>query len=132
MIGQNNTSLLVISDDNSSRLIEINKDTNLIDFYQKILSQFPNLNNMKLFYYEGYSHNKLYISNESEYVTANKKCIEYFYLCSDSSNLDNNDKIDYLKYHSVIVFSPIKILNKEENKEKRKEMQIKNDDIPII
>ena len=131
MIGQNNTSLLVISDDNSSRLIEINKDTNLIDFYQKILSQFPNLNNMKLFYYEGYSHNKLYISNESEYVTANKKCIEYFYLCSDSSNLDNNDKIDYLKYHSVIVFSPIKILNKEENKEKRKEMQIKNEDIPI-
>ena len=118
----NNTASIVISSDNSSRLIFINKDTNIGDFYQKIISEFPNLNSMKLFYYEGYSHNKLYVSNEQEYITANKKCIEYFYLCSE----EENDKIDYLKYHSVIIFSPIKLLNKQENNEKRKSMQIDN------
>ena len=118
----NNTASIVISSDNSSRLIFINKDTNIGDFYQKIISKFPNLNSMKLFYYEGYSHNKLYVSNEQEYITANKKCIEYFYLCSE----EENDKIDYLKYHSVIIFSPIKLLNKQENNEKRKSMQIDN------
>ena len=126
----NNSSLIVISKDNSSSLIQLDKNTNLGDFYQKIFANFPNINNIKLFYYEGYSHNKLYVSNEQEYVTANKKCIEYFYLCPDNSN-EENDNIDYLKYHSVIVFSPIKLLNKKENNEKRKEMQISNVNIPV-
>ena len=45
MENNKNTSLLVISNDNSSRLIEINKNTNIGDFYQKIILQFPNLNN---------------------------------------------------------------------------------------
>ena len=131
MINKNNSSLIVISDDNYSYLIQVDKDTNLASFYNQILLKFPNLDSMKLFYYEGYSHNKLYITNENEYITANKKCIEYFYTCSDNSNIDDTNKIDYLKYHSVIVFSPIKKLNKQANNEKRKEMQIKNDDIQI-
>ena len=124
MENQNNTSILVISNDYSSHVIHVNKNTNIGEFYQKIISVFPQVNNIKLFYYEGYSYNKLYVSNEQEYVTANKKCIEYFYLCNDNSD-EGNDKIDYLKYHSVIVFSPIKKLNREENNEKRKEMQLK-------
>ena len=127
MENSNHTSLIVISNDNSSHLININKDTKIGEFYQQIILQFPNLNNMKLFYYEGYSHNKLYVSNEQEYITANKKCIEYFYLCSD----EENDKIDYLKYHSVIVFSPIKLLNKQENNEKRKSMQMDNSSLTL-
>ena len=127
MENSNHTSLIVISNDNSSHLININKDTKIGEFYQQIILQFPNLNNMKLFYYEGYSHNKLYVSNEQEYITANKKCIEYFYLCSD----EENDKIDYLKYHSVIIFSPIKLLNKQENNEKRKSMQMDNSSLTL-
>ena len=127
MENSNHTSLIVISNDNSSHLININKDTKIGEFYQQIILQFPNLNNMKLFYYEGYSHNKLYVSNEQEYITANKKCIEYFYLCSD----EENDKIDYLKYHSVIIFSPIKLLNKQENNEKRKSMQLDNNSLTL-
>ena len=127
MENSNHTSLIVISNDNSSHLININKDTKIGEFYQQIILQFPNLNNMKLFYYEGYSHNKLYVSNEQEYITANKKCIEYFYLCSE----EENDKIDYLKYHSVIIFSPIKLLNKQENNEKRKSMQIDNSSLTL-
>ena len=121
----NGNSLLVISNDKTSQLIEINENTNIGDFYQKIILKFPNINNMKLFYYEGYSHNKLYVSNEQEYVTANKKCIEYFYLCPENS-YEENDKIDYLKYHSVLIFSPIKKLNSDENNQKRKSMQIIN------
>ena len=127
MENSNHSSLIVISNDNSSHLININKDTKIGEFYQQIILQFPNLNNMKLFYYEGYSHNKLYVSNEQEYITANKKCIEYFYLCSD----EENDKIDYLKYHSVIIFSPIKLLNKQENNEKRKSMQMDNSSLTL-
>ena len=123
----NSQAKLVISSDSSSRLIRIDKNTKIGDFYQKIILQFPNLDSYKLFYYEGYSNNKLYVTNEQEYVTANKKGIEYFYLCSNVEN----DKIDYLKYHSVIVFSPIQILNNEENNEKRKEMQMANLDIPV-
>ena len=98
MINKNNSSLIVISDDNYSYLIQVDKDTNLASFYNQILLKFPNLDSMKLFYYEGYSHNKLYITNENEYITANKKCIEYFYTCSDNSNIDDTNKIDYLKY----------------------------------
>ena len=97
----NNSSLIVISKDNSSSLIQLDKNTNLGDFYQKIFANFPNINNIKLFYYEGYSHNKLYVSNEQEYVTANKKCIEYFYLCPDNSN-EENDNIDYHFLHSFL------------------------------
>ena len=130
MENQNNTASLVISNDSSSHLIYVDKNTDLGGFYQQIILQFPKQNNIKLFYYEGYSHNKLYVSNEQEYVTANKKCIEYFYLCSDKSNIEDNDKIDYLKYHSVIAFSPIKKLNKEKNNEERKEMQVINN-IPV-
>ena len=116
------SSKLVISNDSSSYLIEINKDTDIGEFYQKILFKYPNLNSIKLYYYEGYSLEKLYVSNEEEYITANKKCIEYFYLCPENSNNNNNN--DYLKYHSVAIFSPIRLLNTKENNEKRKEMQI--------
>ena len=120
----NNASSLkiVISNDSSSYLIEINKDTDIGEFYQKILFKYPNLNSIKLYYYEGYSLEKLYVSNEEEYITANKKCIEYFYLCPENSNNNNNN--DYFKYHSVAIFSPIRLLNTKENNEKRKEMQI--------
>ena len=116
------SSKLVISNDSSSYLIEINKDTDIGEFYQKILFKYPNLNSIKLYYYEGYSLEKLYVSNEEEYITANKKCIEYFYLCPENSNNNNNN--DYFKYHSVAIFSPIRLLNTKENNEKRKEMQI--------
>ena len=117
------SSKLVISNDSSSYLIEINKDTDIGEFYQEIIFKYPNLNSIKLYYYEGYSKEKLYISNEEEYIKANKKCIEYFYLCPENSNNNNNNK-DYLKYHSVAIFSPIRLLNTKENNEKRKEMQI--------
>ena len=118
------SSKLVISNDSSSYLIEINKDTDIGDFYQKVIFKYPNLNSIKLYYYEGYSREKLYVSNEEEYIKANKKCIEYFYLCPENSNNNNNNKTDYLKYHSVVIFSPIRLLNTKENNEKRKEMQI--------
>ena len=118
------SSKLVISNDSSSYLIEINKDTDIGEFYQKILFKYPNLNSIKLYYYEGYSQEKLYVSNEEEYIKANKKCIEYFYLCPENSNDNNNNNKDYLKYHSVAIFSPIRLLNTKENNEKRKEMQI--------
>jgi len=117
------SSKLVISNDSSSYLIEINKDTDIGEFYQKVIFKYPNLNSIKLYYYEGYSSEKLYVSNEEEYIKANKKCIEYFYLCPENSN-NNNNKTDYLKYHSVAIFSPIRLLNTKENNEKRKEMQI--------
>ena len=123
----NEASSIVVSNDTTSKKIKVDKNTKLENFYQLIINKFNQNNkfNMNLFYYEGYSHEKLFISNEKEYVIANKKGIEYFYFCSDSSN--NNDKYsDYLKYHSVIIFSPIKILNHEYQNNERKKMQIKN------
>ena len=122
--GGNPSSKLVISNDFSSCLIEINKNTDICEFYQKIISHYHNLESVKLYYYEGYSKEKLYVSNEEEYVTANKKCIDFFYLCPQNTNNVDNDKNDYLKYHSVIIFSPIRLLNTKENNEKRKEMEI--------
>ena len=118
--GSNPSSKLVISNDFSSCLIEINKNTDICEFYQKIISHYHNLESVKLYYYEGYSKEKLYVSNEEEYVTANKKCIDFFYLCPQNTNNVDNDKNDYLKYHSVIIFSPIRLLNTKENNEKKK------------
>ena len=122
----NNSSKIVISNDSSSCLIAINKDTNIGEFYEKIISLYPNIDNVRLYYYEGYSKEKLYVTNEEEYVKANKKCIEYFYLCPKNSdnNINNNSKNDYLKYHSVAIFSPIRLLNTKEINEKRKEMKL--------
>ena len=115
---------VVISNDQTSKKIKIDKNTNLGTFYQLIINVFPPSDdcNMKLFYYEGYSHEKNYISDEKDYVTANKKGIEYFYLCSNESN--NGEYIDYLKYYSVIIFSPIKRLNSEYQNEQRKQMKL--------
>ena len=113
----NEASSVIVSNDATSKKIKIDKNTKLEDFYQRIINVIPpsdNNYNMNLFYYEAYSHEKCFVSNEKEYVTANKKGIEYFYFCSNSSNdNDNGEIIDYLKYYSVIIFSPIKILNKE-------------------
>ena len=123
----NEASSVVVSNDETSKKIKVDKNTKLENFYQLIINEFPQINNynMNLFYYEGYSHGKLFISNEKEYVTANKKGIEYFYFCSNSSN-SNDQYNDYLKYHSVIIFSPIKTLNQEYQNKERKKMQIKN------
>ena len=78
---------------------------------------------MQLFYYEGYSPEKLYVRNEKEFITAMKKGIEYFYFCYHSSN---SGVIDYLKYHSVFIFSPIGLLNSQIQINERKKIQIEN------
>ena len=114
-------SSIVVSNDLTSKKININKNTNLASFYSEIISNFPELEDMKLFYFEGYLKEKFIISNEEEYVIANKKGIEYFYICG---NKKNNDTIDYLKYYSVILFSPVKSLNKTFQINDRKKMQM--------
>ena len=116
------SSFIVVSNDSTSKKIKINKNTDLGEFYAEILSNFPELDNMKLFYFEGYLKEKFLISNEEEYVIANKKGIEYFYICG---NNNNNDIIDFLKYYSVIVFSPVKSLNSTLQINDRKKMQMK-------
>ena len=120
----NEASSVVVSNDETSKKIKIDKNTKLEDFYQLIINVFPPSDNynMRLFYYEGYFHEKFYVSTENEYVIANKKGIEYFYFCSNNSN--DNDNYDYIKYYSVIIFSPIKTLNKEYQNEERKKMQL--------
>ena len=115
-------SSVIISNDDTSKKINIHKDTEIQTFYQEILLQFPNIQDLKLFYYEGYSLKKLYISNEREYIIANKKGIEYFYLCGNNSN----DILDYLRYHSVMLFCPVQRLNDDYQINQRKKMQIKN------
>ena len=122
----NEASSIVVSNDETSKRIKIDKNTKLEDFYQLIINAFPPSDNynMNLFYYEGYSHEKSYVSTEKDYVKANKKGIEYFYFCPNNSN--NNENYDYIKYYSVIIFSPIKILNQEYQNEERKKMQLSN------
>ena len=127
MENNNEASSIIVSNDETSKKIKIDKNTKLEDFYQRIINVFPPSDNynMNLFYYEAYSHEKFFISNEKEYVTANKKGIEYFYFCSNSyNNNDNGEFIDYLKYYSVIIFAPIKILNREFQNVQRKKMQM--------
>ena len=126
-----NDSIVVVSNDELSKTIKINQNTNFQNFLEQIEKQFPDNNNFikKLFYYEAYSHDLNVISNEEEYVKANKNNIEYFYFCTnDFANINNNEdfiNFNYLKYYSVIIFSPIKmlktesqniILNNQENK----------------
>ena len=124
------SSFVVVSDDNLSKKIKIFKNTNFSDFYQKILEYFPRAFNYikRLFYFEAYSHEKRIITNEEEYIIANKKCIEFFYFCANYSNNclmnDDMENTDYLKYHSVILFTPIKIVNTEEQKNAKKKMKI--------
>ena len=65
---------------------------------------------------------KFIITNEKDYIIANKKGIEYFYL---SENKQSSNLLNYLKYYSVILFSPVKILNKEFQINDRKKMQMK-------
>ena len=123
-------SLVEISNDNLSRLIKINNNKiTLGDFYQQIINKCPLTNsfNMQLFYYEGYSPQKLYVRNEKEFITAMKKGIEYFYFCYHSSN---SGVIDYLKYHSVFIFSPIGLLNSQIQINERKKMQIEPFNFP--
>ena len=114
------SSYIVVSNDSTSKKIKINKRTNLNEFYSEILDKFPELDDMKLFYFEGYLKEKFLITNEEEYVIANKKGIEYFYICGNNSN----DIIDFLKYYSVIVFSPVKSLNNTFQINDRKKMQM--------
>ena len=116
-------SSIIVSNDLTSKQISINKNTNLSSFYSELLSKFPNLEDMTLFYFEGYMKEKFIISNEREYIIANKKGIEYFYLCG---NKKTSDTIDYLKYYSVFFFSPLKTLNQEFQINDRKKMQLKN------
>ena len=118
---QDINSSIIVSNDSTSKKIRINKNTNFADFYSKILSHFPFLNNLELFYFEGYMKEKFTIKNEEEYIIANKKGIEYFYL---SENKKSSDLLDYLKYYSVILFSPVKLLNKEFQINDRKKMQM--------
>ena len=121
-------SNVIVSNDNFSRLIKVGKNTNIEDFYEQIINQFPNSDDleMKFFYFEGYSKEKQYIINEQDYVIANKKGIEYFYFCSKDNLLNgNNDFYDFLKYYSVIIFSPLIKLNNENQKKERKKMQLK-------
>ena len=122
----NEASYVVVSNDQTSKKIKICKDTKLEEFYQNIINTFPPSDNynMNLFYYEGYSHEKFFVSTEKEYVIANRKGIEYFYFCSNSSVGNKNN--DYIKYYSVIIFSPIKKLNLEYQNEQRKKMQLTN------
>ena len=136
MEGNNNIfSTVVVSNDNLSTKIKVSNSTNLASFYEQIIKQFYKNNNnninLKLFYFEGYSHKIYFIKEIGEYVIANKKGIEYFYLSND--DYDNNslyneerENIYYMKYHSVILFSPIKILNTQFQNNQRKKMQIEN------
>ena len=126
----NGASFVVVSDDHFSKKVKIYKNTNFADFYQKILGYFPQAYNyaQRLFYYEAYSHDKRIITNEEEYIIANKKCIEFFYFCPNYSNYclmnDDIENANYLKYHSVILFTPIKIVNTEDQKNAKKKMNI--------
>ena len=137
MEGNNNEiySIIVISNDNLTRIVKISKLTKIENFYQQIIDQFPQNDNLvlKLFYFEGYSHRIYYIEKEEDYITANKKGIEYFYLCSDNSNNQISDEgkenLYYMKYHSVILFSPMKNLNSQYQNSQRKKMQIENTDM---
>ena len=130
MNNNNIMSSVVISNDTISRRIKVNNNGKIEDFYQQIIYKCPLTNslNMKLFYYEGYSLKKLFVSNEIEFITAMKKGIEYFYFDYNSSN--DND-INFLKYHSVIIFSPIRVLNSELQINLRKKMQIQQINQPI-
>ena len=126
----NNTqiaSIVVVSNDNLSKKIKVSKTTNMDNFFEQILNEFPDFNK-KLFYYEAYSDELFLIQKEEEYVTANKKSIEYFYLCSNDINYKSKDEelknYNYLKYYSVIIFSPIKVLNTEFQNKQRKKMQM--------
>ena len=122
----NITSSIVVSNDEISKIIKINQNTKIEDFYQKIINVFPPSDNLnfKLFYYEGYSHEKQNITTEEEYVKANKKGIEYFYCCSNNDCINNEIDIDYLKYYSVNIFSPIESLNSEFQNNQRKQMKM--------
>ena len=126
----NDSSYVIVSDDHFSKKLEIFKTTNFSDFYQKILDYFPGAFNYpkKLFYYEAYSHDKKDITNEEEFIIANKKCIEFFYFCPNYSNYclanDDEENANYLKYHSVIIFCPIEIINTETQKNVKKKMKI--------
>ena len=96
-------SNVIVSNDSFSRVIKIGKNTNIGDFYQQIINHFPNSEDleMKFFYFEGYSKEKHYIIEESDYVIANQKGIEYLYFCSNDNLLnENNDFYDFLKYYS--------------------------------
>ena len=116
-------SSIVVSNGSTSKKIRINKNTNLGCFYSEILSNFPDLDDIKLFYFEGYLKEKFEITNEEEYVIANKKGIEYFYICGKKND---NDIADFLKYYSIILFSPLKSLNKVFQINDRKKMQLSN------
>ena len=119
-------SSVVVSNDETSKILYVDKNTKLENFYQQIINKFHfNNYNLKIYYYEGYSHEKYFITTEKEYVIANKKGVEYFYFCSNDSEISNNaEDIDYIKYYSVIIFSPIKKLNSEYQNEQRKKMKI--------
>ena len=120
-------SNVIVSNDNFSRVIKIGKNTNIGDFYEQIINQFPNSDDleMKFFYFEGYSKEKHYIINELDYVIANRKGIEYLYFCSKDNLLNgNNDFYDFLKYYSVLIFSPLIKINNEDQKKERKKMQL--------
>ena len=120
-------SIVVVSNDNLSKKIKVSKTTHMENFFEQILNEFPDFNR-KLFYYEAYSQDLFVIEKEEEYVTANKKSIEYFYLCSNDVDYKSKDEIlknyNYLKYYSVIIFSPIKVLNTEFQNIQRKKMQM--------
>ena len=97
-------SLIVVSNDKLSKEIKISKNTRFEDFKRKIINKFnlPDDFNIKLFYFEAYSHDLFFISKDEEYVTANRKSIEYFYLCSPNEDYSsNNDNIKYYNYHSI-------------------------------
>ena len=120
-------SNVIVSNDNFSRIIKVGKNTNIGDFYEQIMNQFQISDDleMKFFYFEGYSKEKHYIINEQDYVIANKKGIEYLYFCSKNNLLnENNDFYDFLKYYSVLIFSPLIKLNNENQKKERKKMQL--------
>ena len=116
-------SSVVVSNDETSKIIKIGKNTSILDFYQEIINKF-NISgdiNMKFFYYEGYYYKKkYYVITEPDFVIANQKGIEYLYFCSDNTS----DITDYIRYYSVIIFSPMKKLNLQYQNEERKKMQL--------
>ena len=130
MENDDGSSFIIVSDDHLSKKVKIYENTNFDNFYQEILNYFPQAHRYlrKLFYYEAYSHEKGIITNNEEFIIANKKCIEYFYFCPNYSEYDlttdNEANADYLKYHSIILFSPIEIVNTEEQKNAKKKMKI--------
>ena len=94
---ENNTnseiaSIVVVSNDNLSKKIKVSKTTHMENFFEQILNEFQDFNR-KLFYYEAYSQDLFVIENEEEYVKANKKSIEYFYLCSNDVDYKSKDEI---------------------------------------